>query len=300
MGAEAIEAIEKNFASDDARVAETVSDEPTEREEAAASVDDAAGDAGHEEGSDEGHDEGGEPDSDAKAKPRKKPGVHNRIGELTREKYEAKREAEQERREKEALKAQLLALTGQQNATHQPTQGADSPLTLEAFDFDQEKFLAALAERKAQEIFRKTEEERTKADAQRKQQETEAEFKKRADAFANDHDDFYDVVFGNQALPISETMAEVIKASENGPALAYHLGQHPDEAATIAQMPPYAAGAALARLEDRLIAPKTPSQPAQITRAPPVANRVSAAAPGVKTMEDMADHIAAVREKARR
>jgi hypothetical protein len=301
MGAEAIQEIEKTFASDDARVAEVQPEVPAGEEEAAASVDDAGTEVESVQGAGAEHDEGGEPESGDKPRLRKKPGVHNRIGELTREKYEARREAEQERREKLAIQAKLDALQSGRTAPDATPTGADTPLTLEAFDFDQDKYLAALAERKARDMLKQAEDERARAEAQRKQQEADAAFKKKADAFANDHDDFYDVVFGNQALPISDVMAGFIRESEHGPALAYHLGTHIDEATAISNMPAYAAGAALARLEDRLVAPpQTPSQPAQITRAPPVANRVAAAAPGVKSMESMADHIAAVREKARR
>lgn len=288
MGAESIEAVEQRIASQDARVAEAAPEAPeAEQEESAASVNDAETTA---EGAGE-VEEGAEHAESDKPK-HKKPGVHNRIGELTREKHEARREAEYWR--EQALKNQPPA---------KEAKGADTPLTLEAFDYDQEKFLSALAERKAQEIYQKAEDARRQAEAQRHQQEVRQSFQERADAFAAQHEDFADVVYGNTALPINDVMAEYIQQSDAGPQVAYHLGTHPDEAAKIASLPAFAAGAALARLEDRLAAPpanETPAQPAQITRAPPVAKRVSAAAPGIKPMDDFADHLAAVRAQHRR
>jgi hypothetical protein len=290
MGAESIAEVEQRIASQDAREAEATPDTPeVEQEESAASVNDAET---PEEGAESEAEEGQQAES-GKAKPHKKPGVHNRIGELTREKHEARREAEFWREQ---------ALKNKQPEAKE-SQGADVPLTLEAFDYDQEKYLAALAEKKAQEIFQKAETERQQAEAKRQREQAVQSFKEKADAFAAQHEDFADVVYGNPELQINDAMAEYIQQSDAGPQVAYHLGTHPDEAARIAGLSPFAAGAALARLEDRLTAtsaPQVPAQPAQITRAPPVAQRVSAAAPGVKPMDDFADHLAAVRAQVRR
>jgi hypothetical protein len=293
MGAEAIEAIEKNFASGDARVAETVPDQPAEQEESAASVNDAEQETEQVEGDE--HEEGEQPESSEKPKAKKKPGVHNRIGELTREKYEAKREADE-------WKAKFLAVQPQQPTPKQDEAPKGEP-TLEDFDYDQSKYLAAMVQHQVEQRLKQAETEREQRKAQEQQQSVREAFNQRAQAFANDHEDFFDVTMGNQALPITDVMASYVMASENGPTVAYHLGKNPAEAQAIAAMPAYLAGAALARLEDRLTGPatpKTPAQPAQITRAPPVASRVSGAAPGTNPLESIEDHIAAVREKARR
>lgn len=294
MGAEAIAAIEQNFASGDARVAETVLDQPAEQEESAASVSDAEQETEQVEG--DAHEEGEQPESGEKPKAKKKPGVHNRIGELTREKYEAKREAEE-------WKAKYLAEHPTQPATPTQEPAPKGEPTLEDFDYDQGKYLAAMVQHQVAQRLAQAETEREQRKAQEQQQTAREAFNQRAQAFANDHEDFFDVTMGNASLPINEVMANYITASENGPAVAYHLGQNPAEAKAIADMPAYLAGAALARLEDRLsgpVTPKTPAQPAQITRAPPVASRVSGAAPGANPLESIEDHIAAVREKARR
>ena len=292
MGAEAIAAIEQNFASGDARVAEIEPEQPAEQEESAASVNDAEQETEQAEGE---HEEGEQPESGDKPKPKKKPGVHNRIGELTREKYEAKREAEE-------WKAKFLAVQPQQPTPKQDDTPKGEP-TLEEFDYDQSKYFAAMVQHQVAQQLAQADTEREQRKAQEQQQSVLEAFNQRAQAFANDHEDFFDVTMGNQALPITDVMASYVMASENGPTVAYHLGKNPAEAQAIAALPAHMAGAALARLEDRLTGPatpKTPAQPAQITRAPPVASRVSGAAPGANPLESIEDHIAAVREKARR
>lgn len=294
MGAEQIAELEKTFASTDARVAETVPDEPGEQEESAASVDDADPATGEAPELSEGSTEGEHADG---KHPKKKPGVHNRIGELTREKYEAKREADEWR-------AKFLATQQQPPAPPKQDAPQGAP-TLEQFDYDQDKYVAARIAFEVDQRLNQAKADQQRAEAQRQQQAARDAFNQRAQNFASTHEDFFDVAMGNQALPITEVMAEYITASERGPEVAYHLGQHPAEAQTIAQMPAYLAGAALARLEDRLAAPQAtaptlPAQPAQITRAPPVASRVAAAAPGNDAMNSMQDHIAAVRAKQRR
>ena len=291
MGAEAIAAIEQNFASGDARVAEIEPEQPAEQEESAASVNDAEQETEQAEGE---HEEGEQPESGDKPKPKKKPGVHNRIGELTREKYEAKREAEE-------WKAKFLAVQPQQPTPKQDDTPKGEP-TLEEFDYDQSKYFAAMVQHQVAQQLAQADTEREQRKAQEQQQSVLEAFNQRAQAFANGHEDFFDVTMGNQALPITDVMASYVMASENGPTVAYHLGKNPAEAQAIAALPAHMAGAALARLEDRLTGPatlKTPAQPAQITRAPPVASRVSGAAPGTNPLESIEDHIAAVREKAR-
>jgi hypothetical protein len=68
-------------------------------------------------------------------------------------------------------------------------------------------------------------------------------------------------------------MADVIRASEIGPELAYHLGTNPSEASRIAKMSPYLQAKEIGRLEGKLLseppARKTSSAPAPITPVRP-------------------------------
>lgn len=292
----AYQAIEDQFASDDAREADT---DPSNSgtEDAAASEKDTGDEVPttETEGT-EGESESSEESGDSKPAKKKPSGVQARIGELTREKYEARREADQ-------LRAQLQNLQqGTQQKEPEPqSQGTqDSEPTLEQFDYDPEKYMEARIEWKLEQRLKAAEAERYQRESQQSDQQRKEAFNQRANEFAANNDDFYDVVFGNTSLPINEPMSQYIMDSENGPNVAYHLGHHPDEAQTIAAMAPHLAIAALARLEDRLVPPKTPNASAntpQITRAPPVAKRVAASSSSGEAMDDMEDHIAAVRKQ---
>ncbi len=122
-----------------------------------------------------------------------------------------------------------------------------------------------LAEQKAAELLEKRERERETA----KQNDS---FEERAEKVAEKYPDF-DAVVKNPSLPISDSMAEYIRLSDQGPDVAYHLGKNPGEAARIAQLTPVAAARELARIEGELAAkPK-----ARLSNAPepitPVGNR---------------------------
>ena len=66
----------------------------------------------------------------------------------------------------------------------------------------------------------------------------------------------YDAVTRNPNVAISPIMAEIIKDSEIGPDLAYHLGKNPAESARIAGMSPNRQAVELGKLEAAIAAPK--------------------------------------------
>lgn len=297
MSAESIAALESKIALNGAPVAE-VAEEPVvaESEEAPETTEPEA----EEAASSEGAESGGEVATEAVAPPKKKPGVHNRIGELTKEKHEARREADYWR-------AQALARTAGDPATPKPaaTASNDGRPTLESFDYDQDKYLDALAEFKAQSVYDRIQNESKQQAEQAKKNEKQKAFLDRAAAFSETHPEFFDEVFGNSALPVSDTMADFIQDSDQGPEIAWHFRNNPAEAQAIYSLAPREAERALARLENRITAGSSanmpPKKPANITSAPAVANRVAAAAPGKKALSEMdiGDHIAAVRGKSR-
>ena len=61
----------------------------------------------------------------------------------------------------------------------------------------------------------------------------------------------------NPSLPVSNDMAHLIKTSDSGPDVLYHLGQNPALAAQIAQMPPIEAARAIGRIEALINTPKS-------------------------------------------
>lgn len=171
--------------------------------------------------------------------PRK--GVQKRLDELTRNWREA------ERRE-QALLAIIREREAKETAAPEPIA---NPKTLADFDFDESKYQAHLIA----EV-----ERRAVAAAERKLRETEERstaerrasgFRQRSAEFAKTVEDYESTVY-DQSLPITQAMAEVIQESDDGPAIAYHLGKNPEVAAKIAQLPPIAAAREIGRIEARL------------------------------------------------
>lgn len=71
-------------------------------------------------------------------------------------------------------------------------------------------------------------------------------------AFAETRPDYVEAVMGSD-WACSEVMADAIQDSDAGPALAYHLASHPDEAARIAALSPLGQVRALGRIEAGLM-----------------------------------------------
>ena len=131
-------------------------------------------------------------------------------------------------------------------------------LTLEQFE-SPEAYAEALADQKATERLQLREQ-------QRQREEVHSAYMDREEAARERYDDYEQVAY-NPRLPITETMAETIRASDIGPDLAYHLGQNPKEADRIARLPPLSQAKELGRLE------------AKLADAPPVKRVTSAPAP---------------------
>ena len=109
-----------------------------------------------------------------------------------------------------------------------------------------EAYVEALAEQKAAELVRKR-------DAQRQLSEVTEAYAEREDEARNKYDDFEQVAY-NPGIRITEAMAEVIRSSEIGPDLAYHLGSNPKEADRISRLSPFLQAKEVGKLEARLTA----------------------------------------------
>ena len=131
-----------------------------------------------------------------------------------------------------------------------------------------EAYAEALAERKAQELIAKRE-------AAKVQAEIDEAYHERLDEAKAKYPDFEQVAY-NPSLPITDAMAETIRASEIGPELAYHLGSNPKEAERIAKLSPFLQAKEIGRIEAKLAAEppvkKTTSAPDPIR---PVTARVT-------------------------
>ena len=123
-----------------------------------------------------------------------------------------------------------------------------------------EAYAEALAERKAQELIAKREEDRQRSELIEAYHDREEEAR-------NKYDDFEQVAY-NPQLRITNVMAETIQASEVGPDVAYYLGANPKEADRISKMSPFLQAKEIGRIEAKLVAEpvtkKTSSAPAPI------------------------------------
>ena len=173
-------------------------------------------------------DTGGNSGDDASAKPKKKHWAHERIDELTRQRREAERQVEFWKAKAE-----------------------------QQVDFDSLDYEEGIAER-VRLASRKEQYETAQTTASQLAMEA---FQYRETEAREKWTD-YDAVTRNPNVPILPDMAEVIRDSDVGPDLAYHLGKNPQEAMRIAQMSPTRRAVEMGKLEARLTAPKpAPKQP---------------------------------------
>ena len=149
----------------------------------------------------------------------------------------------------------------------QPLAPPPEPLKPDNFA-DAQAYADALAERKAAELLAQREAEAERVATLEAYQDREEEARTK-------YDDFEQVAY-NPKLPVTETMAQTIQASEIGPDVIYHLGSNPKEAERIARLSPLLQAREIGKIEARLAssppAKKTSTAPAPIA---PVTARTS-------------------------
>lgn len=191
-------------------------------------------------------------------------GVAKRIDELTRNWREAQRQNER-----------LLAMLERQGqpAVEQPK--ADQPKSLKDFNYDEKAYQDHLytEARKHAEKAAKDAGERWKAEQEAVSRR--AKFDERVAQFAKSVEDYSEVV--TDSTPVSEGMADYLLDSDEAGAVMYYLGNNPDEARKLYHMTPAKAGAALAKIEDRLIAERKKAAEKPVTKAPEPAPKIEAA-----------------------
>lgn len=88
-------------------------------------------------------------------------------------------------------------------------------------------------------------------EAQQQRKQVDSTYAEREEEVRTKYSDFENVAY-NPDLRITPAMAEVIKASEIGPEVAYHLGKNPKEAERIANLSPLAQAREIGKLEASL------------------------------------------------
>lgn len=201
----------------------------------------------------------------------KKPakGVQKRLDELTRQKHETARDRDYWR--------ELAMRQAAPQPEQAPQRAQQAPPQEDQFE-DYESFQRALTR---YELKQELAQEQNQQTAAQKAQS----FQERVNAKAAEMPDFASVVY-DPAVPITDTMREVILDSELGAEVAYFLGTNLSEAQRIAALSPHRQAAELGKLETKLSAPKTPPTPRTPPPAPP--KTVSGLSAGLtKPAEDM-------------
>lgn len=192
------------------------------------------------------------------AEPREPSPIRKRFSELTAERNaadQARREAEaREARISERLEKLIGTLEPKPEAPPEDVRPArpdkskfDDP---DAYDAAMAAHVEEIAEWSARNAVKQqaeqaeTQRRETETAAQRQREEdaaaaqrntVQAEWQKRQEAALEKYPDFEDVVYRDE-VPINEVAAATIMQHEQGPDIAYFLGQHPEEAARIAAM----------------------------------------------------------------
>lgn len=216
---------------------------------------------------------------DPGAKPNR---VQKRIGELTRRQREAERERDYWRE---------VALAGKTPSQSPPFAGQtaaqggeldpDMPRVEQFASY--EEFVDARADWRAEKRIREHEQAKTREQTVRQVQEkTQAAVAKAAEKF----EDFEDVALSPE-LAMTPIMAEALLECENFAELAYHLGQHPEEAKRISRLSPAAQAREIGKLEVRLATGASEQQQAtrKVSNAPAPVKPVGAKGAAAKAID---------------
>lgn len=131
---------------------------------------------------------------------------------------------------------------------------AEKPKTLADFEYNEveyQSYLFTQAEKRAVEAAKRARVEEASA---RDRESRARKFQEREIAFQKETADYKDVAY---YAPVSDDVAELIRAMENGPAVAYYLGKHRDIALTLNDYPPQLAAMELGRIDAKLSAEKS-------------------------------------------
>jgi hypothetical protein len=127
-----------------------------------------------------------------------------------------------------------------------------------------------------------------KAETERQNRVVAEQFAARKAKFAETHPDYEDVVERDD-LQITIPMAHTIMTDDDGPAIAYYLGQNPEQAARIAEISktnPVKAVAELGRIAARLNSKPISTKPAPINPLRTGAATATRKTPNEETMDE--------------
>ena len=171
----------------------------------------------------------------------KEDGFQKRINKVTADKWEALKRAE-------AAEAKLAEVQQAKEANPQ------KPPTLEDFDYDDQAYQEALIDYKVENKAKSLEQKQQEALQEQSKAETLKRFTENSAKFAADKEDFNDVL---ARVPILQpSVLNELMSLDNGPEIAYFLGNHSDIADEVIRMHPVAAGIKIGEISRKLAEPK--------------------------------------------
>lgn len=161
--------------------------------------------------------------------------------------------------------------------------GQDGEPKPEDFNFDMPAYLRAHSKWAIDKALAERENTTRQTEATTKQRESVATYNAKAVEFAEDHEDFFEVVGSMDVKLLTPELQFAIMGHENGPGIAYHLAKNEDELWNLASIRADLLPAAVARLASRLsAAPKAPEPSFEPTPKPqPPVSKAPAPAPTV-------------------
>lgn len=190
-------------------------------------------------------------------------GVQKRINKLTWEKHEAERKAASEIQD---LKAKLAA-------AQVAPQSTDQAPTLQQFDYDEEKYQAALIDHRVSQRLKEIKPE--PAPVQQAVDPMVTSFLQKRQKYAESNTEYTqlstDPSMAN-AIAQGSAMESYIIAAEHGPKLHHHLLNNAAELIRIQALPEWAQGAELTKIESKLNQVKSKAKSKAPEPVKPVSN----------------------------
>lgn len=237
-----------------------------------------------------------EGEADAQPKPKGEEGGEERDQTSPQQRAAFARERNRRQaaeRDAAALKTQVAQLaeavsklTGEKDPPKEPERPVretfDSP---DAFEKALESYVAEKARVEAKAA--------AKVEFEQQQQEDRSKallstYQERKSAFEADHPDFEELVYSDD-VKISPAMTQAILEAEDGPAIAYHLGQNPDVAERISGLSPAQQVFEIGRISVKLVAPAPKPKPEPI-RPLNTRNTAGPKDPSEMNMDEYAAH----------
>lgn len=206
-----------------------------------------------------------------KGEKRAKKPISERMSELANKRREAETRAEQAEREAAELRARLDAMS----ARAEPVK--EEPRPDRAKFANDEEYIEAVAEWKADQRLAKRERDQAEAQA-KKEREQLAQRWQTAQERAKAEIDDYETVIKASDVQLPGHLHQAILESDVGPHLAYYFAKHPDEAKRFTSMSATTALRQLGKLEDRL-AEDADDEPAPKAAPAPAVEKSKAPAP---------------------